>query len=252
MLSLAPSFNNLGTSTYQVRIADTMEEVEAAQRLRYKVFNLELGEGLAASDLSGLDQDQFDSVCDHLIVLHQPTGKVIGTYRMQTGACAAAHFGYYSAQEFDFTPYEPIRQELLELGRACIHRDHRNLSVLNLLWRGIARYARKQNIRYLMGCSSLTTQDPRLGLATALQLRTHLAPTSFLTQPLPAYRLPDVAPLDPCPSPPRLLRAYLSVGAKLCGPPALDQTFGTIDFLTLMDLHGIPGQIIQHFGIKAT
>src|ERR1700722_14005611 len=128
-------------SSYALRLARYPADIEAAQRLRFEVFNLELNEGLDTAYLSGLDADRFDECCDLLLVEDTRTGGVVGTYRLQTGQLAAANHGYYSAQEFDFAPFEPIRCETVELGRACVHKDHRRLAVLNLLWRGIAIYA---------------------------------------------------------------------------------------------------------------
>lgn len=234
--------------SYQLRLASTAAELEAAQRLRFEVFNLELNEGLDSAYLSGLDCDRFDAICDHLIVEHVVSRQIVGTYRLQTGTFAAAHEGYYSEQEFDFAPYEAIRDELVELGRACVHREHRKLSVLNLLWRGIARYAVVRGARYLIGCSSLTSQDASFGLAMyeSLSLE-HLAAEAFRTLPLPQFALPAVAPAAECGAAPRLLRAYLSLGAKICGPPALDREFKTIDFLTLQDLKTIPDAVRNHF-----
>ncbi|MCI0533882.1 MAG: GNAT family N-acetyltransferase, partial [Verrucomicrobiales bacterium] len=142
------------TSAYAIRLARDLSEIHAAQALRFAVFNLELNEGLTESSVTGLDADRFDEVCDHLLVEHVPTGKIVGTYRLQTGLTAAERRGYYSEQEFDFRPFEPIRAELIELGRACVHRQHRNLIVLGLLWKGIAGYARERGGRYLCGCSS--------------------------------------------------------------------------------------------------
>src|SRR5262245_34202050 len=96
-------------TTYTVRTARTPEDVRAAQELRFAVFNLELNEGLEESFVTGLDADPFDEVCDHLLVEHAPTGEVVGTYRLQTGINAAKNLGYYSAQEFDFAPFEAMR-----------------------------------------------------------------------------------------------------------------------------------------------
>src|ERR1039457_5308922 len=106
---------------YATRLAQNREEVRAAQALRFEVFNLELNEGLAQSYTTGLDQDRFDAVCDHLMVEHRPTGQIVGTYRLQTGKTALANFGYYCAQEFEFQVFEPCRGGLIELGRACVH-----------------------------------------------------------------------------------------------------------------------------------
>lgn len=233
--------------SYKARLASSAEDVKAAQRLRFEVFNLELNEGLAASWQTYMDVDRFDEACDHLLVEHVATGAVVGTYRLQTGAMAKVKFGYYSEQEFDFTPYEAVRSEVVELGRACVHLQHRKMNVLNMLWRGIADYALQRKARYLIGCSSLTSQDPALGHAMFAKLESSLVPEHFRTLPLPQYRLPDVPPLTECPEPPKLLRSYLSVGSKICGPAALDREFGTIDFLTLIDLRDMPAAVQGRF-----
>jgi putative hemolysin len=222
---------------YRVRIAETLAEREAACRLRFKVFNIELGEGLQTSYRTGMDTDHFDLFCDQLIVEDRNSRSVVGTYRMQTGVTAAQNLGYYSEQEFDFGPYESLRESVLELGRASIDRDHRSSEVLTLLWRGIAQYSRLNKLRYLIGCSSLNSQDAKVGWQIFRQLSEHQVSEEFRTQPTPAYTLPatDEAP-EVMGKVPKLLRTYIGIGAKICGPPALDQDFGTIDFLTLLDM----------------
>jgi putative hemolysin len=155
---------------YTVRLARDAGEIRAAQTLRFQVFNLELNEGLAQSYATGRDEDPFDAVCDHLLVEHLPSQQIVGTYRLQTGANAAKNLGYYSAQEFEFDVFEPLRNEIVELGRACVHRQHRNLIVLGLLWRGIADYATGHGARYLLGCSSITSQDAAVGASAYTEL----------------------------------------------------------------------------------
>lgn len=233
---------------YRARLVVTESELHETQRLRFEVFNLELNEGLAASWENYRDADKFDEACDHLIVEQVETGEIVGTYRLQTGSMAALHHGYYSAQEFDFAAFEPYREEVVELGRACVHQEHRKMNVLNLLWRGIAEYARARKARYLVGCSSLTSQDPALAWAMHRDLAgKFLVPEAFRVAPMPAYEMPDVPPAETCPEPPRLLRAYLAVGAKICGAPAIDREFGTIDFLTLLDLNCLPVAVHNRF-----
>jgi len=230
-------------SRYTVRFAESPREIHDALRLRYEVFNIEMNEGLQASHTTGIDEDEFDSVCDHLIIIEEKFGSVVGTYRMQTGTMAARNIGYYSAREFDFEIFEPLREELIELGRACVHRDHRSIIVISMLWKEIVRYVLKNNARYMIGCSSLTSQDPSLGHAMYRKFQKDEALTSgaFLTKPRPQFALPVAEPLDPCPPPPKLLRAYLGVGAKICSEPAIDREFGTIDFLTILDCqNGLP------------
>ncbi|HEX2100362.1 MAG TPA: GNAT family N-acyltransferase [Candidatus Synoicihabitans sp.] len=232
----------LATDRYRVRLARHAEDITAAQRLRYAVFNLELNEGLAESAASGRDADPFDDVCDHLLVTDRTTEQVVGTYRMQTGPRAGQQRGYYSEQEFDFAPFEPARAQILELGRACVAAAHRNQVVLGLLWKGIAGYARDHGARYLVGCSSLTSQDETAGLATyELVARTNLVESRWRTSPRPAWRCrPGPAVALPVP---RLMAAYLAIGAMICGEPAIDREFGTIDFLTWLDLDALPERV---------
>jgi putative hemolysin len=224
---------------YRVRLAMDDDDRRCLFRLRFLVFNLELSEGLDASYLDGMDRDRFDSVCDHLMVEHRETGRIVGTYRLQTGDTAGKNFGYYSAQEFDFTPYEPLRPEVVECGRACIHREFRSFEVLNLLWRGIALYAVSRGARYLIGCSSVTSQDTSLGSAMYYRLESYLVTPELQTVPTEAYAFELEPKMLDAPQPPNLLRAYLTVGAKICGTPALDREFKTIDFLTLLDLENM-------------
>jgi putative hemolysin len=225
---------------YRVRLAQDGHDRFAACRLRFNVFNLEMGEGLSSSYSTGLDRDLFDSVCDHLIVEDQEDCQVVGTYRMQSGLTARAAFGYYSAQEFEFAPYECIRQQVLELGRASIDRDHRSSEVLTLLWRGIAQYAKYHGLRYLIGCSSLNSKEPLEGWGLYRQLVSQLVSFEYITVPTAAFSLPCGEAESAIPvKVPKLLRTYLGVGARICGPPAWDRAFGTIDFLTLLDLEQI-------------
>jgi putative hemolysin len=221
---------------YRVRLADSDEAVRFAQELRYRIFNLELQEGLIESVENELDVDEFDSVCDHLLVECIATGEVVGTYRMQTGGSAAENIGYYSAGEFDFSVYESIRAELLELGRACIAKEHRTFSVIGLLWKAIAVYAKSRDVRYLIGCSSLTSQDPTEGLIMFRELsEKYLVEENLRTLPLPGYHCDSQVISLERPKVPRLMAAYLALGAKISGPPAIDRRFGTIDFLTILD-----------------
>src|SRR5215472_5538126 len=232
------SFARKPVAPYRAYVAATEAERRAAYRLRFRVFNLELQEGLDSAFATGEDQDEFDAVCDHIIVEERGTGNVVGTYRLQTGSDAARHPGYYSAREFDFAPYEPLRDQMVELGRACIHPNHRKYEVLMLLWKTVARYVRDRGGRYLIGCSSLTSQDTEAGSAMYHRLKKNLAPEHLRTMPTPDYAFDLSEPAIKA-DPPKLLRTYLALGAEVCGPPALDREFKTIDFLTLMDLNSL-------------
>lgn len=242
------------TSAYKVRIAQSDQDIASAQRLRFAVFNLELGEGLQESEATGKDADPFDAVCDHLLIESVVSGDIIGTYRLQTGAVAAQNIGYYSEQEFDFSPFESIRSETIELGRACIAKEHRNMVVLGLLWKGIAQYAKLCGARYLIGCSSLTSTDPVVGQAAHRKLSRYMAKEQFLTKATAKYDCgveegleAEVRERSRSVEIPRLMRAYLTLGARICGDPALDREFKTIDFLTLLDLRSLGPRAMAKF-----
>lgn len=233
--------------TYRVRLAATEAERLAAFRLRFLVFNLELNEGLESAYRDGYDTDAFDVVCDHLIVEHAASGTVVGTYRLQSGDTAAANLGYYSEQEFDFAPFESLRSRIIEVGRACVHRDHRTSDVLNLLWKGIAQYAKRRGATLLVGCCSLTSQNPFEGRAVYERLRSCLIEPEFMTAPTAEFTMPAVEGPLPELEVPRLLRAYLALGARICGTPAIDRAFGTIDYLTLLDLETLHPRVARRF-----
>ena len=236
------------TSKFCVGLAASMADLEACQRLRYLVFNAELGEGLSSSETSGLDRDEFDLICDHLMVYEAVSRELVGTYRLQTGYRAKGNIGYYSEQLFDFAPYEPIRGDILELGRACVHKDFRSLPVLHMLWKGIARYAERCNARYLVGCSSLTSQNENEGLALYETLRErYLAGPHLRTLPKPGFDCASDGSSVEAPDPPRLFRAYLEISGRIAGPPAIDRSFKTIDFLTVVDLQNLPDRVRTRF-----
>ncbi len=226
---------------YEVRFARDAGELDAIQRLRFAVFNLELGEGLAASFASGRDADGFDPFCHHLLVSDLEVGEVVGCYRLQTAAMAAANRGFYSAGLFDLSAVPPAAlARSVELGRACIAESHRNSAVLFLLWKGLAHYVAHNQMRYLFGCCSLTSQDPREGSAVLLYLERggHLHP-KWRLRPAAGAACPIVAGVEAAATVPPLFRTYLRYGAKVCGPPAIDREFRTIDYLVALDVDAL-------------
>ncbi len=236
---------------YQLRFVTSPAERDDVMRLRFSVFNMELGEGLSESFLTGRDQDQFDDVCHHMVVVNRCTNAIVGTYRLQIAENAL--FGWYSNNEFqlDQLPAAVLGQGV-ELGRACIAKDHRSPQVLFLLWSGIAAYMLAMNKRYLFGCCSLASQDARVGaqVADTLQREGAMHPEiRTLPQPTCACYPPGFvldAPIDA--RIPKLFRAYLRFGAKVCGPPAIDRDFHTIDYLVLFDREDTNASTQHFFG----
>lgn len=237
---------------YEIRFATDLAELDEILRLRFEIFNLELGEGLASSFDTGRDEDEFDAVCHHLMVRQHATGELVGSYRLQTSEMAASRLGFYSDAEFDLSMLpESVRAGAVELGRACVSREHRNKRVLFLLWKGLAQYVATNRLRYLFGCSSLTSTDPAEGRALMAQLERdgHVHPTLRI-EPRPEFRCYDSgfeAPAGVTPKLPTLFRIYLRHGATICGPPALDWRFRTIDYFTLFDVAAMDPKMFRTF-----
>lgn len=233
---------------YVVRFAGDEADLERVLALRFEVFNRELGEGLAESWRTGLDRDRFDETCHHLLLTEATSEAVVGTYRLQTAEQARAGAGLYCAGEFDLAPLEPVVARGVELGRACIAREHRNGSALFALWRGLAAYLAWSRKRYLFGCCSLTSQDPREGLALArwLEREGHLHPR-YRVAPLPSLACAAGPGPEPAVELPKLFGTYLRYGAKVVSAPALDREFRTIDWLVVLDARALPGRLWRLF-----
>ncbi|RAV14556.1 phosphohistidine phosphatase [Mycolicibacterium sp. GF69] len=230
---------------YTLLLSTDATLVEVSQRLRHEVFVAEPGFALrSASD--GLDADRFDEHCDHLLVREDVSGEVVGCYRMLPPAGAVAAGGLYSATEFDVRPLDPLRPNLVEMGRAVVRSDHRNGAVVLLMWAGILAYLDRCGYDYVTGCVSVPVQGPD-GDAPGVQirgvrdfvLRRHAAPALYTVHP---YRpvIVDGKGLDHIDPPsrvtvPALMRGYLRLGAQVCGEPAHDVDFGVGDFPALLD-----------------
>lgn len=232
---------------YSVKLANSREEIEQALKLRFDVFNIELGEGLDSSYVTQMDEDEYDDQCHHLIVVKNDTQEVIGTYRMQDNQMAVQGNGFYTQGYFDISSFpENVLNNVVELGRACIHRDHRSGRVLYLLWRGLAKYLELSKKRYLFGCCSLTSQNP----AEAEAVYSYLYQNNFVH---PQFDVP-VQPEVECISLakdysfneevaiPQLFRLYLDIGTKVCSKPAIDRVFKTVDYLILLDIDSLSEQ----------
>ncbi len=223
---------------YRVRFARSPVDLDQILKLRFEVFNLELGEGLDASFATRRDEDEYDRRCHHLLVEDLRNHDIVGTYRLQTLEMAAAGAGFYSAGEYDlsFFPADVVRNSI-ETGRACIRRDHRNRQVLFLLWKGLASYLQSTGQRFLFGCCSLTSQDPNEGIALYRQLEEQGVVHPDFDIPV----LEELECLQNGPLPedvihtPTLFRTYLRYGAKVCSRPAIDRQFKTIDYLVVFD-----------------
>lgn len=240
----------VGTGTerrYSLLVARDGDEMRAAQRLRYEVFAQEMGARLH-SPVAGLDVDEFDEFCDHLLVRDETTGDVVGTYRMLPPERAAAAGKLYSDGEFDLASLASLRGALVETGRSCVHPDHRTGAVVGLVWAGIARYMLLSGHSWLAGCASVPLDDGGSAAAGVWDVvrRRHFAPPEHRVTP----RVPwdaDAVAAPARPVVPPLLRGYLRLGARVCGRPALDADFGVADFFVLLSLANVDQRYLKFF-----
>ncbi|MFG2430674.1 GNAT family N-acetyltransferase [Streptomyces sp. NPDC048590] len=235
---------------YEVSLAACQDDVRAAQRLRHLVFAGELGARLDTAE-PGLDSDAFDPFCDHLLVRETATGDVVATYRLLPPGGARLAGGLYAEGEFDLGRLAPLRDDLVEVGRSCVHPAHRDGAVIALIWAGLARYMERTGHNWLAGCCSVPLADGgELAARSWDTVRTrHLAPEEYQVTP---HRLWDSsgrtggADAGRAGLPP-LLRGYLRLGAWVCGAPAHDPDFGVADLYVLLSMRRTDPRYLRHF-----
>lgn len=241
---------NSADSAYHIQLADSLDSVREAQRLRFDVFSSEYAANFPRLD--GLDADEFDTFCDHLIVRHCETAEVVGTYRMLLPKQAKKIGRYYSQSEFFMTRLQRQIPDLLELGRSCVHPDHRNGTVIMMLWSAIVRYMQHHGCSHVVGCASVSMRDGGHRAATLWDLfQSNMeSMVDTLYEAFPKTPLPlDSISRDPVATVPPLIRGYLKIGAKVCGEPNWDPDFNSADFLMLLDISSINPRYARHFGI---
>lgn len=228
-----------------------LDEVREAQRLRFRVFAGEMGARLDTT-VPDHDVDLFDDYCEHLLVRDPASGEVVGTYRVLTPAQARRVGSTYSDTEFDLTRLRHLRGRMVELGRSCVHPDHRHGGVILALWGALAEFMVRNKLDTMIGCASIPMLHNGVvsGHAAASiwrQLsRTHLAPIEYHVRPrlpLPVEQLQDEMDVEP----PALIRGYLRLGAKVLGAPAWDPDFNTADLPMLMRIADLPPRYRRHF-----
>jgi L-ornithine Nalpha-acyltransferase len=242
---------------FEVKIATEPSEIERAQRLRFQVFNIELNKGLKSSYERGLDVDEFDPFCDHLLVRDLKSGDIVGTYRLLLGSQARQHIGFYSEKEFDLSRINSLDGELMELGRSCARKDFRDRALIPLMWEAIAEHVKKHQVRYLFGCGSLyTTEIGEVGAMFSMLKNKYYAPEAYRVFPVERCKFKDLND-EPVISDeqalfqklPSLIKGYLRIGALVCGPPALDAEFGTADFFLLLDFGSLRDEYLKRLGL---
>jgi putative hemolysin len=238
-------------SAIEVTWAKHQDEVREAQRLRFDIFGTEMGARLS-SNLPGHDIDLFDDFCEHLLVRETVTGMVVGTYRVLTPAQAKRAGSTYSDTEFDLTRLRDMRNRMVELGRSCVHAEHRQGGVIMALWGALFEFMDRNQLDVMIGCASIpmlhngvVSGDSAASIWRQLR-ETHLAPVQYHVRPrlpLPVQELNAHLDIEP----PALIKGYLRLGAKVLGAPAWDPDFNTADLPMLMRTADLPARYRKHF-----
>jgi putative hemolysin len=238
----------------EVLWARHLDDVRAAQRLRHEVFVDEMGARPTpvVGAPAGHDIDLFDEFCEHLIVRIAPVndepGMVVGTYRVLTPSAARRAGSFYSDTEFDLMRLRPLRERMVELGRSCVHPEHRSGAVILALWGALAHFMEHNAMETVIGCASISMRDGGHCAASlwARLRETHLAPVEWQVRPRVALPVDDLnQSLDV--EAPALIKAYLRMGAKVLGAPAWDPAFNTADLPLLTRVADIPERYQRHF-----
>lgn len=227
-------------------IARNASEIAEAQRLRYQVFAEEMGAEVKGPE--GLDVDEYDDFCEHLLVRESETHQVIGTYRILNPENAVKAGGYYSASEFDLSRIEHLFNQTVEVGRACVHKDHRNGGTITMLWGGLAKYMMQHGYEYMIGCGSVSMADGGHAAASVYKRLTekYLSPAEYRVFPHNPVPLASLNADVEAEVPP-LIKGYLRIGAYICGEPAWDANFNTADMLVMLPLSRINQRYAKHF-----
>jgi putative hemolysin len=243
--------------SYLLKFAENDDEIFAAQKLRYRVFNCEQNRGLDSANDAEFDRDEFDEGAAHLIVFDKATGAPIGTYRA-IGQPDNDPEKMYSAREYEVDGIGPYVPRIIEVGRSCVDKDYRNGAVVAILWNGMAAITLRSGCRYLCGCVSLEDAQPAVAWALYESLCEKglcFPGIHFKPRPQFSFPRPDGAEIEKIRNDktrlraamPPLMKGYFTIGAKLLGEPAFDYEFGSIDLPVMVDMWRLPDRYHRHF-----
>lgn len=230
---------------FVLKLADTTDDLRAAQALRYDVFVRELGgDGPLVDHAAGLERDVFDDVFDHLLLIDRAAGnKVVGVYRLLRGEAAARVGRFYSEDEYDLSALHATGRRLLELGRSCVHPDYRGGTAMFEMWTGLAAYVQRHKIEILFGVASFHgTCARRFAAPLSLLHHRHLAPPDLRVrarangyQPMDLMAMEQIDRRAAMVATPALIKGYLRLGGFVGEGAYIDHDFNTIDVCLVMD-----------------
>ena len=255
----------------EVRLARSRSEIRRAQKLRYHVFYNEMSAiPDALTTMSRRDEDPYDAICDHLLVVDRGQmqkgrrpwprrPRVVGTYRVLRQDVAEMHDGFYTQGEYDIQSLIDARGEnykFMELGRSCVLKPYRNRRTIELLWQGLWTYIRERGIDVMVGCASFEGTDPKQhAMALSFLYHNALAPEKWRVRAhddihvdmnmMPASEIDTRAALKALPP---LIKGYLRLGSFVGDGAVIDHQFGTTDVLIILPVEAIDERYFAHFG----
>ena len=238
--------STLAPPRYRCYLATTRRDVEDSLRLRHRVFVQEMGAQLAGHN-TGLERDEFDAHCRHLLVRDNLTKKLVASTRILTQERVASARQFYSAKEFDLTRVLAQPGRVMEIGRTCVHPEYRRGAVIATLWSGISDFTHRGGYQRLIGCASVEL-DQGFSRAHTIyqQLRAqHLSPAA--SRVTPRLALPPASTATGRVRLPPLLKAYINLGATIGGPPCWDPEFRVADLFMHLQIEDMCPRYVRHF-----
>lgn len=238
-----------GAQAFTVEIATDAETVRDSQRLRYEVFALEMGAEVESPE-PGIEADAYDGYCRHILVRHRRSGKVAASTRVLLDEDARKAGGFYSESEFDLTRLLAASGRIMEIGRTCVHKDFRSGSAISLLWSGLARFIDVRAYEYMIGCASVPLEGEGANAWAVYELLAQKYLIDAESRVIPRRPLPDTARQsggETRPALPPLLKAYIRLGAKICGEPCWDPKFNTADLMIALSPADLQKRYARHF-----
>lgn len=241
---------NVDDSPSRALVVELIKDVNSLQQahaLRYRVFGEECGARLASA-ASGRDEDRYDQFCQHLGVRDTRTGELVATTRMLDKVGASLAGGFYSESEFQLVGLSTLRGDILEIGRTCVHPAYRNGATIAVLWAGLAQLMTERQYSYLIGCASINMGDGGVQTHAIMQrLRERYLCRNWLNA-IPRLPIPEMElPANVTAQFPPLLKAYIRLGARICGEPCWDPEFNVADVFILLRREQLCPRYARHF-----
>lgn len=256
----------------ETRLAETKNEIKAAQQLRYRVFYKELSaHPNIITRFTRRDKDAYDKICQHMLVIDKRNKKrgvpligkqrekVVGTYRLLPQRTAQENRGFYSQDEFDLLPLleKYPKKKFLELGRSCVLQTYRKKSTIELLWQGVWKYIQENDFDVMIGCASFQCNDPsEIALPLSFLYHYCMAPNEWMVSALPSrytnmnlIEKENINTKDALKMLPPLIKGYLRLGAYIGDGAVIDKQFGTIDVFVILPKDKIEKRFVDKFTI---